>query len=84
MSGWTYAVVGKTIAKQTNSGTVAAYCPSGKKALGCGVAGVHDTFLQVTEDGPAGAADGWQAWAYNSSPSYSLTMYVWAICAYVS
>jgi hypothetical protein len=84
VSGWEYRVTGKTIASQANSGTVEADCTSGKKAFGGGVTGVHDTYLQVTEDGPAGLATGWQAWAYNSSPSYSLTMYVWAICAYAS
>ena len=84
VSGWQYVVASQTIASNHNSGTVIAYCPSGKRAFGGGVTGVHDTYLQLTEDGPAGPATGWQAWAYNASPSYSLTMYVWAICAYAS
>jgi hypothetical protein len=84
VSGWQYVVSGQTITAQHNSGTVIAYCPSGKRAFGGGVTGVHDTSLQLTENGPAGPATGWQAWAYNGSPSYSLTMYVWALCAYAS
>jgi hypothetical protein len=84
VSGWEYVVTPKEITHGQNSGTVTAYCPYGKKAFGGGVTGVHDTYLTLTEDGPAGAATGWQAWAYNSSPSYSLTIYVWAICAYAS
>ncbi len=84
VSGWTYVVTGKTIDSNHNSGTVAAYCPSGKRAFGGGITGVHDTYLEVSENGPQGAATGWQAWAYNASPSYSLTMYVWAVCAYAS
>jgi hypothetical protein len=84
VSGWQYVVAGKTITHGQNSGTVIAYCPSGKRAFGGGVTGVHDTYLTLTENGPAGPDTGWQAWAYNASPSYSLTMYVWAICAYAS
>ena len=74
-------VTGKSIAKQTNSGMVQAFCPGGRKVLGGGITGVHDTWLEVSENGPAGAAEGWEAWAYNASPSVALTMYVWAICA---
>jgi hypothetical protein len=60
-----------------------ANCPAGKKVLGGGVAGVHDTFFHLTESGPAGLATGWQIWAYNSG-TYSLNPYVWAICAFVT
>jgi len=81
VSGWRYVVTAKTIASNNNSGTVEADCPFGDRAFGGGVTGVHDTYLTLTEDGPAGADTGWQAWAYNASPSYSLTIYVWAICA---
>jgi hypothetical protein len=82
ISGWQYVVVGIGLASHTSQ-TWTANCPSGKKVLGGGVAGVHDTFLNLTESGPAGLATGWQAWAYNSGP-YSLNPYVWAICAFVT
>jgi hypothetical protein len=84
VSGWQYVVTGKTIAAQHNSGDVEADCPNGKKAFGGGVTGVDDTYLDLTDDGPAGLDTGWVAWAYNESPSYSLTIYVWAICGYAS
>ena len=82
ISGWQYVVVGIGLLAHTSQ-VWTANCPSGKKVLGGGVAGVHDTFFNLTESGPAGQGTGWQAWAYNAGP-YSLNPYVWAICAYVT
>ena len=83
VSGWTFVVKGVGLLSHTSQ-TIEADCPAGKKALGGGLTGVHDTYLEVSESGPAGAAaTGWQAWAYNAGP-YSLNPYVWVICASIS
>jgi Collagen triple helix repeat (20 copies) len=82
ISNWQYVVVGKTL----NSGTSArwaAECPSGLKVLGGGITGADDGSYIVSEDGPDGLATGWVTWAYNGAP-FTLTAYVWAICATVS
>jgi Collagen triple helix repeat (20 copies) len=83
VSGWTFVVQGIGLLPHASQ-TWVANCPAGKKALGGGVTGVHDTYFNLTENGPAGAAaTGWQAWAYNAGP-YSLNPYIWVICVSVS
>jgi hypothetical protein len=87
ISGWSFLTEGRTIPGDPYHTTNEweADCPAGKKALGGGVtvgAG-DDQQLRIYQSGPAGQATGWYVAAQDVG-SGSITVYVWAICAYVT
>jgi len=85
ISGWQFLTEGMGIpAKKWKTWQVD--CPSGKKALGGGVAVPYPNyFAPVAQSAPAGAAaTGWLATVANEYPDTTISSYVWVICAYVS
>ena len=86
VSGWQYLTEGKAIPPNAYQGW-RVDCPSGKKALGGGVA-VEPLKLKgaarVVESAPSGAsATGWQVAIYNGT-DFSMSGYAWVICASVA
>ena len=86
ISGWQYLTAGRVI-EPDHYASWHVDCPSGKKALGGGVASPGPAAPPVThvfETAPAGAeATGWQVGVYHES-AHTATFYAWVICAYVS
>jgi len=84
ISGWQY-VTKELIVAHDHPGTWQVYCPSGKKALGCGVAplGESPALTHVVETAPAKEGTGWEVVVWNNSPD-SVDFFAWVICAYVS
>jgi hypothetical protein len=89
VSGWGYYVSAGFALSPESWNRWAVYCPSGKKALGGGVATGGDPlnayWARVLESAPAGAAaTGWTVAVRNESDAKTITEYVWVICANVS
>lgn len=84
VSGWQYLTESKSI-KADGSATLQVNCPSGKRALGGGVAVPYpNLYARVLQSAPSGAAaTGWLASVLNSYPNYTITATVWVICAVV-
>ncbi len=87
VSGWTYLTAGETIkpgAAETKTWQV--NCPAGKKALGGGVAIPYpNLYARILQSAPSGAAaTGWLVSVRNEYPNYTITAYVWVICASVT
>ena len=88
-SGWSYHTNGLTIGPEDYERWEVA-CPSGKKALGGGVAasGPYTGNLrhgQVVSSAPAGAAaTGWAVTYSNEYSEGTMTAYAWVICANVT
>lgn len=87
VSGWGYLTAGMYIAPK-HLATWEVDCPSGKKALGGGVATASGSYkdVRIVSSAPAGAdATGWSVSVWNEgSESSTLNEYAWVICAYVS
>ena len=86
VSGWQYLVSDGKAIKAGDFLTWAVNCPSGKKALGGGVAVPYPNYRsRVTQSAPGGAAaTGWVVTVANDYPSASISAYAWVICATVS
>ena len=84
VSGWQYLTETKSI-KADGSATLQVNCPSGKRALGGGVAVPYpNLYARVLQSAPSGAAaTGWLASVLNSYPNYTISASVWVICAEV-
>lgn len=84
VSGWQYLTETRSI-KADGSATLEVKCPSGKRALGGGVAVPYpNLYARVLQSAPAGAAaNGWLATVLNSYPNYTISASVWVICATV-
>jgi len=85
ISGWQYLTAGRDI-KPDHWAYWDVYCPSGKKALGGGVAstGSSPVTTHIIESAPAGtAATGWHVAVYHNTTS-TARFYAWVICAYVT
>jgi hypothetical protein len=87
ISGWQFLTAGMNIPPKTGR-TWQVSCPSGKRALGGGVAHANEykSYTRVMESAPAGAATGWAASVFNDAPSGGITYssFVWVICAHVT
>ena len=86
VSGWQYLVSDGTRIKAGDWANVSVNCPSGKKALGGGVAVLVPNYRsRVTQSAPGGAAaTGWVGTVANDYPTASITAYAWVICANVA
>ena len=84
ISGWQFVTEGFSIKPDRATGAQVV-CPSGKKALGGGVAGYGGPWYlsRVVQSAPAGQATGWLATVRNDGIA-TVTYFVWAICAYVT
>ena len=84
VSGWQFLTKTKSI-KADGSATLQVNCPSGKRALGGGVAVPYpNLYARVHQSAPSGAAaTGWLASVLNSYPNYTISASVWVICAEV-
>jgi hypothetical protein len=86
ISGWQYLTQGRRIPPKSFA-DVQANCPSGKSALGGGVAvqGVGpNAKVRVIQSAPSGsAATGWLATVANDEDGFGISAYVWVICASV-
>lgn len=88
ISGWQYLTAQRYIPPKSGVAWAIA-CPSGKKALGGGVAltdAYPKSYARIIESAPAGQATGWTAHVFNDAPagSYTYSGFVWAICATVA
>ncbi len=86
VSGWQYLVSEGKAIKAGDFLTWGVNCPSGKKALGGGVAVPYPHYRsRVAQSAPGGAAaTGWVVTVVNDYPSASISAYAWVICASVS
>jgi hypothetical protein len=85
VSGWQYLTAGMRI-QPDRYAKWGVDCPSGKKALGGGVASqaASPYKTHVFESAPSGAAaTGWQVGVYHNT-SQPITFYAWVICASVA
>jgi hypothetical protein len=84
VSGWVYLTETKSIGSDS-SANLQVSCPSGKKALGGGVAVPYpNLYARVLQSAPSGAAaTGWLATVLNDYPNYTIRASVWVICAAV-
>jgi hypothetical protein len=87
VSGWQFLTEGMDIPPKSGR-TWQVDCPSGKKALGGGVAHANEikSYTRVMESAPAGAATGWVASVCNDAPAggFTYSSFVWVFCASVS
>jgi hypothetical protein len=85
ISGWQYVVsAGQDVPHGLTHGATAE-CPSGKKALGGGASSTDSIYSRITESAPTNPGTGWFAVVANQGDaSIHMTMYAWAICAYVA
>jgi Collagen triple helix repeat (20 copies) len=83
ISGWQY-LTNELIVGPDRPGTWQVYCPSGKRALGGGVAplGGSYAYQHVVESAPAKEGTGWEAAVWNDTRD-SIDYFVWVICARV-
>jgi Collagen triple helix repeat (20 copies) len=85
IGGWQYLTAGMRI-QPDKWARWGVDCPSGKKALGGGVASqaASPYKTHIFESAPSGAAaTGWQVGVYHDT-SQPITFYVWVICASVA
>ena len=85
VSGWTYLTEGKSV-RPKDWATWQVNCPAGKKALGGGVAVPYpNLYARVVQSAPSGAAaTGWLVTLANEYPGYTISAYVWVLCANVA
>jgi len=85
ISGWEYLTAARRIpAGPDVYDSWQVDCPSGKKALGGGMALAERNYqARVVESAPAGAATGWFISVYNQGIR-AFTAYAWVICANVT
>jgi hypothetical protein len=83
ISGWQSLTAARDIAPNVLD-SWQVNCPSGKKALGGGMALAHQTSgARIVESAPAGAGTGWFVSALNQGTT-GFTAFAWVICANVS
>ena len=84
ISGWAFVTEGFNI-NRDRAASGSATCPSGKKALGGGVAAASGPYYRsrVVQSAPSGQATGWLATVQNDGIA-AVSFFVWAICAHVS
>jgi hypothetical protein len=82
--GWSYHTKGASLSGESFK-TVNVDCPTGKKALGGGVAVTSGLWaMRLIQSAPSGgAATGWLATVANDASNFTTSFYVWVLCATV-